>query len=138
MDIETGSVCFIQRFGSGLNLNIHFHILISEGGYYLNKRKRAKFLKIRSLVEDDINQILHDAILSTERLIRRKLKVIKILDKKDIDLYADSIRNMISFGERAGEFVRKLKEEESFDMPSRYKKPLISKLVGLHFMQIEG
>ena len=37
---------------------------------------------------------------------------------------------MISFGERAGEFVRKLKEEESFDMPSRHKRPLLTKLVG--------
>ena len=37
---------------------------------------------------------------------------------------------MISFGERAGEFVRKLKEEESFDMPSRHKRPLLSKLGG--------
>ena len=111
MDIETGSVCFIQRFGSGLNLNIHFHILISEGGYYLNRRKSAKFLKIRPLLEDDINQILHDAVLSTERLIRRKIESYKDLDKKETDLYADSIRNMISFGEGAGEFVRKLKEE---------------------------
>ena len=47
IDIEIGSVCFIQRFGSGLNLNIHFHLLISEGGYFQNNRKRAKFHKIR-------------------------------------------------------------------------------------------
>ena len=45
---------------------------------------------------------------------------------------------MISFGERAGKFVRKLKEEQSFDIPSRYKKPLLSKLWGLPFMPIEG
>ena len=37
---------------------------------------------------------------------------------------------MISFGERAGEFVSKLKEEESFDMPSRHKRPLLTTLVG--------
>ena len=36
---------------------------------------------------------------------------------------------MISFGERAGEFVRKLKEEESFDMPSRQRASTY-KLVG--------
>ena len=37
---------------------------------------------------------------------------------------------MISFGERAGELVGKLKEEESFDMPSKQKRPLLAKLVG--------
>ena len=107
-DIEFGTVSFVQRFGSGLNLNIHFHILVTEGGYYLNKRKRAKFLKIRPLVIDDINQILHAIILATERLIKRKVKSYETLEKKDIDLYADSIRNMISFAARAGEHVRKL------------------------------
>ena len=49
IDIETGSVCFIQRFGSGLNLNIHFHILISEGGYFLNKEKELSFLRLDHL-----------------------------------------------------------------------------------------
>ena len=37
---------------------------------------------------------------------------------------------MISFAARAGEHVRKLKEEESFDMPSRHKRPLLSKMAG--------
>ena len=30
---QTGSVTLIQRFGSALNLNIHFHMLILDGVY---------------------------------------------------------------------------------------------------------
>ena len=32
-DGATGAVTLIQRFGSALNLNIHFHILFLEGVY---------------------------------------------------------------------------------------------------------
>ena len=30
---QTGAVKLVQRFGSALNLNIHFHILYSDGVY---------------------------------------------------------------------------------------------------------
>ena len=30
---QTGAVTLIQRFGSALNLNIHFHMLILDGVY---------------------------------------------------------------------------------------------------------
>ena len=30
---ETGAVTLIQRFGSALNLNVHFHMLFLDGAY---------------------------------------------------------------------------------------------------------
>ena len=33
-DGATGAVTLIQRFGSALNLNIHFHILFLDGVWY--------------------------------------------------------------------------------------------------------
>ncbi len=30
---RSGSVTFVQRFGSALNLNVHFHLLQMEGAY---------------------------------------------------------------------------------------------------------
>lgn|GEM_PF-3219397 len=32
-DVTTGAVTLIQRFGSALNPNIHFHLLIIDGIY---------------------------------------------------------------------------------------------------------
>ena len=34
---KTGAVTLIQRFGSALNLNIHFHMLFLDGAYGLDK-----------------------------------------------------------------------------------------------------
>ena len=39
---KTGAVTLIQRFGSALNLNIHFHMLFLDGGYSFD-RARPKF-----------------------------------------------------------------------------------------------
>ena len=33
---RTGSVTFIQRFGSALNLNVHFHALFTDGVFFKN------------------------------------------------------------------------------------------------------
>ena len=30
---QTGSVTLIQRFGSALNMNVHFHMLVLDGVY---------------------------------------------------------------------------------------------------------
>jgi transcription initiation factor TFIIIB Brf1 subunit/transcription initiation factor TFIIB len=38
-DYTTGAVTFIQRYGSSLNLNIHFHILAIEGVWNKNDAK---------------------------------------------------------------------------------------------------
>ena len=32
-NVQPGSVTFIQRFGSAINLNLHFHVIFLEGVY---------------------------------------------------------------------------------------------------------
>ena len=39
-------VTLIQRFGSALNLNIHFHMLFLDGGY-LTASRRLRFVLVR-------------------------------------------------------------------------------------------
>ena len=36
-EARTGAVTLIQRFGSALNLNIHFHILLLDGVYVIGR-----------------------------------------------------------------------------------------------------
>jgi hypothetical protein len=31
--LQTGSLTVVQRFGSSLNLNIHFHVIATDGAY---------------------------------------------------------------------------------------------------------
>ncbi len=40
---QTGAVTLIQRFGSALNLNVHFHMLFLDGIYTKNKQGLIRF-----------------------------------------------------------------------------------------------
>ena len=58
----TGAVTLIQRFGSSLNLNLHFHMLLLDGVYVTgHERLRFKRLKAPTKAELDIliRQLLH-------------------------------------------------------------------------------
>src|SRR5438128_10243215 len=45
--VHPGSVTFIQRFGSALNLNVHYHLLFLEGVYLdrADQGRKPRFLK---------------------------------------------------------------------------------------------
>jgi ribosomal protein S27E len=43
----TGAVTLIQRFGSALNLNVHFHLLVLDGVYRREGEGRLRFVPIR-------------------------------------------------------------------------------------------
>jgi len=46
---QTGAVTLIQRFGSALNLNIHFHMLFLDGVYTSGANGQAiRFLQVKA------------------------------------------------------------------------------------------
>jgi len=120
--LETGSVTFIQRFGSALNLNIHFHILFLDGVYSKNN--------------DDANPTFHPLPAPTDKEIKnlvewlatritRHLKRKGYLNDNAAEAHesdelsteknsliaacvAASIQNKIALGNRAGHYVRKI------------------------------
>lgn len=48
---KTGAVTYIQRFGSALNLNIHFHMLFLEGVITQSKAKaHSNVLELLAIV----------------------------------------------------------------------------------------
>jgi hypothetical protein len=70
-DGATGAVTLIQRFGSALNLNIHFHILFLDGVYvYGDKPPRFQRVKApdKSELEDLVQLISQRAGRCLERL----------------------------------------------------------------------
>ena len=47
-DDATGAVTLIQRFGSALNLNIHFHILFLDGVYVHRDNRPPRFRRVKA------------------------------------------------------------------------------------------
>ncbi len=54
---QTGAVTLIQRFGSALNLNIHFHMLCLDGAYTL-ENGRPRFHRVPPPSDAELNTIL--------------------------------------------------------------------------------
>ena len=50
-DGATGAVTLIQRFGSALNLNIHFHLLCLDGTYMYRDNQPPRFQRVDSADE---------------------------------------------------------------------------------------
>jgi len=46
-DGATGAVTLVQRFGSALNLNIHFHILFLDGVYVYRDNRSPRFQRVK-------------------------------------------------------------------------------------------
>lgn len=45
---RTGAVTLIQRFGSALNLNIHFHMLFLDGVFTTAKQRQTIFVRTKA------------------------------------------------------------------------------------------
>lgn len=56
---KTGAVTLIQRFGSALNLNIHFHMLFLEGAISENPWGGTTFTRIKAPSHDEMVKLVH-------------------------------------------------------------------------------
>ena len=110
---HNGSVTFIQRFGSALNLTPHFHVLVLDGVYPGPSHDLGSFVPLPPPETEDVSRIL----AGTAR------RVLRILERRGLDpsedtlasdepllalLTAASIRSRIATGPEAGERWRRL------------------------------
>jgi hypothetical protein len=121
--VHPGSVTFIQRFGSALNLNLHFHILFLEGVYV--DRTEAS-LKPRFVQGEPPTDTAIAAVV--QKISRRGMRTLRHLgyleaggdavvatgydplgeDAPELArTMAASVQQRIAFGERAGQRVRR-------------------------------
>ena len=56
---KTGAVTLIQRFGSALNLNIHFHMLFLDGVYVERPNGTARFRWVKAPTTEELTQLAH-------------------------------------------------------------------------------
>ena len=70
---RTGAVTLIQRFGSALNLNVHFHMLFLDGVYeVLSDGSRLRFQWVREPTSAQLTQLAHTIARRVGRLLERE------------------------------------------------------------------
>jgi hypothetical protein len=122
--LQPGSVTFIQRFGSALNLNLHFHCVFMEGVYLdrTEARRKPRFLTGEPPSDADVADVLQKI---SHRVIR-KLRQLGYLEAGGAAAVATgydplvedapelartlaaAVQQRIAFGERAGQKVRRI------------------------------
>ena len=122
--VQPGSVTFIQRFGSAINLNLHFHLIFLEG-VYLDRTEaslKPRFVKVEPPTDADITAVV-------QKISRRVIRTLRHLgyleagrdgaiptghdplrdDAPELArTLAASVQQRIAFGERAGQQVRRI------------------------------
>ena len=68
---RTGSITVVQRFGSALNLNLHFHIL-STDGVYVRKPDGLRFVRDRPVTTDEVSELVVKLATRAERWLARR------------------------------------------------------------------
>ena len=106
-----GAVTFIQRFGSALNLNVHFHTLFADGVFYKTENGDYKFLRLSAPTREEL-------VLLTTKIQKKVNVLVQKLGLDDQgqsgfdesllnDVAAISIGHKAGFGERAGQGLRR-------------------------------
>jgi hypothetical protein len=56
---QTGALTLIQRFGSTLNLYVHFHMLFLDGVYTTNRWGKIRFQRINAPDQQELVRMVH-------------------------------------------------------------------------------
>jgi ribosomal protein S27E len=124
----TGAVTLIQRFGSALNLNIHFHMLVLDGAYLVDTeppvfRRIAppSLAELQALVErlaEHIGRALERQGVLARDAESSYLELESAADGPMDDLLGHSITYRVAVGPRAGQKVFSLQS-----VPARAEEP---------------
>lgn len=68
---HTGAVTLIQRFGSALNLNVHFHMLFLDGVFIDDEKSGRCFLAIKQHHTSEIVELTHKISVRLARYLER-------------------------------------------------------------------
>jgi Transposase zinc-binding domain/Putative transposase len=69
---RSGSVTVIQRFGGGLNLNVHFHTLLLDGVFFESPAGALAFRPLPPPTDEEVGGVLARIGARVQRLLRRR------------------------------------------------------------------
>jgi hypothetical protein len=114
---RTGAVTFIQRFGSALNLNVHFHILFLDGVYIdgFTKEKQV-FKRVKAPTPKELNTLVHKISQRVARFLTKQGLLVEDIENSYLnfdelapepiqDLLGHSITYRIAIGSHRGRKV---------------------------------
>jgi len=115
-DAHTGAVTLIQRFGSALNLNIHFHMLFLDGVYVKDESGKFAFHYNKAPSTDQLTAVLHTisqrvaSFLERRGLLERdednSYLTLDWLDEDPLhDIHTHSVAYRIAMGPQLGRKV---------------------------------
>ncbi|MEI7591187.1 MAG: transposase, partial [Deltaproteobacteria bacterium] len=121
----TGSVVFIQRFGSAANLNVHLHIVALDGVYEQKSTGDLKFYNAAAPTAESTLALATDIAKRVNNVLLRKgyleqrddltllANTEELFSNSNDELHlpaqAASVGNRIAFGPNAGQPVRRLR-----------------------------
>lgn len=137
---RTGAVTLIQRFGSALNLNIHFHMLFLDGVYVGDDENDLRFVSTTHHKMEDIVSLTHKMSTRIVRYLERagiierdaenSYVTEELLNNDEINEYQSySINYRISVGSQKGKKVFSLQTLPPVIEEERDKK-LVGKVSG--------
>jgi hypothetical protein len=119
-DGRAGSVTVIQRFGGGLNLNVHYHTLLFDGVFFADRANGAlEFRPLPPPTDEEVGIVLARIAARVQRLLTRRGLAPGDADMSRADpaieespvlagISSASIQGRIAFGPRAGARVWRL------------------------------
>ena len=107
----TGAVIVVQRFGSALNLNVHFHMLLLDG-VFVEDGDTVRWVKVPAPTTQEVQQLVTDLARTIETWLDTQGYGSDDPCDEDDDangaLLAASVAGRTALGTRAGAKVRRL------------------------------
>jgi hypothetical protein len=69
---QCGAVTFVQRFGSALNLNLHFHAVVLDGVYAPKAGGEPEFFPLRAPETSDVLKVVERVAQAVPAMLKRR------------------------------------------------------------------
>ena len=114
---SAGAVVVVQRFGSALNLNIHFHMLLLDG-VFVEDGDAVRWVRVPPPTTEEVQQLVTHLSQTVERwLDTQGYGSEDVCDEDDDDangvLLSASVAGRVALGPRAGAKVRRLQRADA-------------------------
>ena len=118
---QTGAITFVQRFGSSLNLNLHFHTLFLDGIYQkpLSDAQQPTFIMASKPKDDEIKKLSEQISAAVIKMLDDKGVLERFKEQDPLLQYnlplakitGASIQHRIALGENAPSRVRRILQD---------------------------